>query len=169
MSRYCVCHARVYYSIDTLYKTIVGKAVIRFRVMNPGHLFQLNPSSGVPIYRQLMDQVRSMVATGRLPACELLPSVRQIAESLQVNPMTVSKAYSLLERDGVIERVRGQGMRVLPPTTKRGTVKERQQALEPLLEQLVSQAAQLGLTDDQLLAAIQTHLKDSRQKEARHD
>jgi len=60
-------------------------------------------------------------------------------------------------------------MRVLPPTTKRGTVKERQQALEPLLEQLVSQAAQLGLTDDQLLAAIQTHLKNSRQKEARHD
>lgn len=137
--------------------------------MNPSALFQINPSSGVPIYRQLMDQVRSMVLAGRLPAGELLPSVRQIAETLQVNPMTVSKAYSLLERDGVIERVRGQGMRVLAPASKRGSVKERQQSLQPLLEQLVSQAVQLGLTDDQFLAAIQYQLKHARQKDDRND
>lgn len=137
--------------------------------MNPSVLFQINPSSGVPIYRQLMDQVRSLVLAGRLPAGELLPSVRQIAETLQVNPMTVSKAYSLLERDGVIERVRGQGMRVLAPASKRGSVKERQQLLQPLLEQLVNQAAQLGLTDDQLLAAVQSQLKHARQKDDRND
>lgn len=137
--------------------------------MNPSVLFQINPSSGVPIYRQLMDQVRSLVLAGRLPAGELLPSVRQIAETLQVNPMTVSKAYSLLERDGVIERVRGQGMRVLSPAKQRGTVKERQQAIQPLLEQLVNQAAQLGLTEEQLLAAIQSQWNKSQRKDDRND
>ena len=128
--------------------------------MNPNLLFQINPSSGVPIYRQLMDQVRTLVNAGRLPAEEMLPSVRQIAEDLQVNPMTVSKAYSLLERDGVIERVRGQGMRVLAPAKARGGVKDRQQQLLPLLEQVASHAFQLGLTREQVVAALTPLLKD---------
>src|SRR5947209_18587417 len=72
--------------------------------------FQVNTSSGVPIYRQLMDQVRALVASGRLAEGDLLPSVRQVAQDLQVNQMTVSKAYSLLERERVVERVRGHGM-----------------------------------------------------------
>jgi GntR family transcriptional regulator len=128
--------------------------------VNPNLLFQINPSSGVPIYRQLMDQVRMLVATGRLAANEMLPSVRQIAEELQVNPMTVSKAYSLLELDGVIERVRGQGMRVLAQTKARSTVKDRQQQLQPLLQQVAAQAFQLGLTREQVVAALNPLLKD---------
>lgn len=129
--------------------------------MNSNLLFQINPSSGVPIYRQLMDQVRTLVKTGRLNAEEMLPSVRQIAEELEVNPMTVSKAYSLLERDGIIERVRGQGMRVLAPAKPRIGVKERQQSLLPLLEQVAAQAFQLGLTSEQVIAALTPLLKDS--------
>ncbi len=128
--------------------------------MNSNLLFQINPSSGVPIYRQLMDQVRTLIKTGRLNAEEMLPSVRQIAEELEVNPMTVSKAYSLLERDGIIERVRGQGMRVLAPAKPRSGVKERQQSLLPLLEQVVAQAFQLGLTSEQVIAALTPLLKD---------
>ncbi len=128
--------------------------------MNSNLLFQINPSSGVPIYRQLMDQVRTLVKTGRLNAEEMLPSVRQIAEELEVNPMTVSKAYSLLERDGIIERVRGQGMRVLAPAKPRSGVKERQQSLLPLLEQVAAQAFQLGLTSEQVIAALTPLLKD---------
>lgn len=129
--------------------------------MNSNLLFQINPSSGVPIYRQLMDQVRTLIKTGRLNAEEMLPSVRQIAEELEVNPMTVSKAYSLLERDGIIERVRGQGMRVLAPAKPRIGVKERQQSLLPLLEQVAAQAFQLGLTSEQVIAALTPLLKDS--------
>lgn len=129
--------------------------------MNSNLLFQINPSSGVPIYRQLMDQVRTLVKTDRLNAEEMLPSVRQIAEELEVNPMTVSKAYSLLERDGIIERVRGQGMRVLAPAKPRSGVKERQQSLLPLLEQVAAQAFQLGLTGEQVIAALTPLLKDS--------
>ena len=128
--------------------------------MAPVLLFQINPSSGVPIYRQLMDQVRTLIGTGRLTEGAMVPSVRQIAEGLQINPMTVSKAWSLLERDGVLERVRGQGMRVLAAAKPRATVKERQQALQPLLEQVVIQAAQLSLSREQVLAAMAAALKD---------
>lgn len=114
----------------------------------------VNPSSGVPIYRQLMDQVRTLIGAGRLADGDMVPSVRQIAEGLQINPMTVSKAWSLLER------VRGQGMRVLAAAKSRATVKERQQALLPLLEQVVVQAAQLGLSREQVLAAMNAALKE---------
>ena len=128
--------------------------------MDPVLLFQINPSSGVPIYRQLMDQVRTLIGAGRLTEGAMVPSVRQIAEGLQINPMTVSKAWSVLERDGVLERVRGQGMRVLAAAKPRATVKERQQALQPLLEQVVIQAAQLSLSREQVLAAMAAALKD---------
>ena len=128
--------------------------------MSPRLLFQIHPSSGVPIYRQLMDQVRTLIAAGRLSADEMLPSVRQIAEDLQINPMTVSKAYSLLERDGVLERVRGQGMRVAAVTDAQPSVKQRQQLLKPLLEQLAAEAYQLNLTREQVLAALNPLLKD---------
>jgi GntR family transcriptional regulator len=128
--------------------------------MSPRLLFQIHPSSGVPIYRQLMDQVRTLIAAGRLSADEMLPSVRQIAEDLQINPMTVSKAYSLLERDGVLERVRGQGMRVAVVTDAQPGVKQRQQTLKPLLKQLAAEAYQLNLTRDQVLAALNPLLKD---------
>lgn len=128
--------------------------------MDPVLLFQINPSSGVPIYRQLMDQVRTLISAGRLAEGDMVPSVRQIAEGLQINPMTVSKAWSLLERDGVLERVRGQGMRVLAAAKPRATVKERQQALQPLLEQVVIQAAQLGLSREQVLAAMTAALRE---------
>ena len=138
----------------------MGKAVSRFRVMNPGHLFQLNPSSGVPIYRQLMDQVKTLAAAGKFGSDDLLPSVRQIAEELQINPMTVSKAYSLLERDGVLERVRGQGMKLSSSVSNQPTVRQKQQSLKPLLEQVAAQARQLELTQEQVLSALSPLLKD---------
>ena len=119
--------------------------------------FQVNPSSGVPIYRQLMDQVRALVASGRLAEGDLLPSVRQVAQDLQVNQMTVSKAYSLLERDGVVELVRGQGMRVRETATNG---KVRREAILPLLQQVVATARQLSLRPEQVLAQLKPLLED---------
>ena len=101
-----------------------------------------------------------LIAAGRIPADEMLPSVRQIAEDLQINPMTVSKAYSLLQRDGVLERVRGQGMRVASTSNALPTVRKRQQTLKPLLKQVATEAYQLNLTQDQVLAALKPLLKD---------
>lgn len=123
--------------------------------------FEIHPTSGVPIYRQLMDQLRSLIASGRLPEGELVPSVRQMAEDLQVNLMTVSKAYARLEAEGVLERDRGVGMRVRPLQTS-GTRGERLQQLRPLADQLAILAWQLKLTDEQVLQLVQTALKDRK-------
>ncbi|MGD8454532.1 MAG: GntR family transcriptional regulator [Phycisphaerae bacterium] len=115
--------------------------------------FDVAPSSGVPIYRQLMDQVMAELASGRLQPDDLLPSVREVAEQLQVNPMTVSKAYSRLEAQGVVELVRGRGMRVRTPVAL-GSVRERQAQLRPLLEQTIARAYQLRLTKAQVQAIL---------------
>src|SRR5438094_6067156 len=72
--------------------------------------FEIHPSSGVPIYRQVMDQVKALASSGRLRPGDMLPSVRQMAVELQINMMTVSKAYARMEAEGVLERARGQGM-----------------------------------------------------------
>src|SRR4051812_49555664 len=110
------------------------------------------PTSGVPIYKQLVDQIRARVAGGHLAAGAFLPSVRQVAEHLQVNPMTVSKAYSLLEREGVVELVRGQGMRVRPPPGNGDAAAvggpngdARRAAIRPLLRQVADAARHLSL------------------------
>ena len=124
--------------------------------------FNVSPTSGVPIYRQLMDQVRARVAGGRLEPGDPLPSVRQVAEDLEINPMTVSRAYSLLQHDGVLLRVRGQGMRIANGESA-GTLKQRQDELRPLLRQVVAKAHQLSLTPQQVRAALEPLLKELKQ------
>src|ERR1051325_8912264 len=72
-------------------------------------LFRPNPSSGVPIYLQLMEQVKHAVDTGALRAGDQLPGIRTLAEELVINPNTVAKAYRELEHEGVIELRHGSG------------------------------------------------------------
>src|SRR5215212_9486357 len=115
--------------------------------MRPAISFIVSPTSGVAIYRQIVDQVRAHVAGGRLDAGAFLPSVRQVAEELEVNPMTVSKAYSLLEKDGIVELVRGQGMRV---NSAGSNGKIRREVLQPLLKQVAVAAKQLSLRPEQV-------------------
>lgn len=121
--------------------------------------FAIEPSSGVPIYRQLMDQIRALAASGRLAPGTLLPSIRQLAADLEVNMMTISKAYSRLEAEGLLERVRGTGMRVCgrPPS---GNVVGRQKELEPLVDAMVLRAMQLNLTQAQVLAVVRDVFKE---------
>lgn len=123
--------------------------------------FRIFPSSGVPIYRQLMEQLRSQMAGGTVRPGEMLPSVRTVAEQLEVNPMTVSKAYSLLEREGLVELVRGQGMRVREPAGG-GPLKQRLAAIAPLLEQVATEAFHLNLPADKVLAELAARLKEKR-------
>ena len=134
--------------------------------MQPASLeFAVQPTSGVPIYRQLMDQIRALVASGRLKPGDRLPSVRQMAADLQVNMMTVSKAYAKLESDAVLERERGLGMRVPVAesgdgsTASKRSAAERQQELRPFAEELATRAWQLKLTDDEVLAVVRSVLK----------
>lgn len=126
--------------------------------MRPEVSIRVSPSSGVPIYRQLVDQIRAQVAGERLAAGDFLPSVRQVAEQLAINPMTVSKAYSLLERDGVVELVRGQGMRVKETATNG---KIRREAILPLLKQVAITASQLSLKPEQVLTQLKGLLEEN--------
>lgn len=127
---------------------------------NASWSFEVHPQSGVPIFRQIVEQVRRLILSGKLPAGELLPSVRQLAADLEINMMTVSKAYSLLEAEGIVERVRGTGMRVVDQ--KPSTVTQRQAELRPTVEDLVSRARQLNLTDEQLLSLLRSVLKEQK-------
>jgi GntR family transcriptional regulator len=73
-------------------------------------LLEINHHSGVPIYRQVIEQIREQIMAGQLKQGQQLSSVRELAEQLRVNPMTISKAYSLLELEGLVERRRGMGL-----------------------------------------------------------
>ena len=122
-------------------------------------LFEIHPSSGVPIYRQLVDQVHALVAGGKLRPGDLLPSVRQVAHVAAVNPMTVSKAYSRLETDGVVERVRGQGMRVLEASAN-GTLRQRRQEFRELAAPALHRAVQLGLSEAEIRTVLDNLLAE---------
>ncbi len=123
--------------------------------------FEINPTSGVPIYRQIVDQVHALVASGLLQEGDLLPSVRQVALAASVNPMTVSKAYSRLETESVVRRVRGLGMQVLAPS-QNGTLDQRKQQFRETIEPALHRARQLGLNQKQIREVISSLLQDQQ-------
>jgi GntR family transcriptional regulator len=123
--------------------------------------FEIQPSSGVPIYRQIMDQVRALTAGGRLAPGDMLPSIRQLSVDLEVNMMTVSKAYARLEADGVLERVRGTGMRVRAPAEPMPVV-DRRRELAPFIDALLTRAQQLQLSEKQILVLVRAALKERK-------
>lgn len=117
-------------------------------------MFTLDPHSGIPIYRQLQEQVRRLVASGQLKVGTELPSVRDLAVTHAVNPMTVSKAYSLLEAEGLLQRNRGLPMTVASRRRSVETPERRKKQVEPQVQQLVLSARQLELTRKELAAMI---------------
>jgi len=126
---------------------------------NDPTIFEINPTSGVPIYRQIVDQVLAMVAGGTLRRGDLLPSVRQVAQGASVNPMTVSKAYSRLEAEGVVRRARGLGMEVLGPSSN-GSLEERMRQFRETIEPALHRGRQLGLTPEQISDVLSTLIQD---------
>jgi GntR family transcriptional regulator len=117
-------------------------------------LFILTPQSGIPIYRQIVEQVRRMVASGQLQPGAALPSVRELAVSHAVNPMTVSKAYSMLEAEGLLERNRGKPMTVASQSRNHSQLAKRLQQIDPLVDQVVLAARQLELSEAELAKAL---------------
>src|SRR5262249_55057846 len=117
--------------------------------------FTLDSKSGVPIYRQIMDQVRHGIASGRLRSGEQLPTVRALAVELAVNPNTVIKAYSLLEQQGVLTSEQGSGTFVAETLPPRLSAREREAKLLALCAEFLGQAAHYGFAADDVLRAIQ--------------
>jgi GntR family transcriptional regulator len=118
-------------------------------------LFTLYPESGIPIYRQLIDQIRRLIAAGQLQAGTELPSVRELALQHAVNPMTISKAYALLEAEGLLVRNRGKPMTVAASRRPQQPISQRLRQVEPQLVQLVSAAQQLDIPREDLIALIE--------------
>lgn len=125
--------------------------------------FSIAPSDPTPIYRQIVEQVRRQMAGGQLRPGMELPSVRALAQQHAINPMTVSKAYSLLESEGLLERRRGMGMVVAGQGAHRAVDPER--LLAPLLQALVRQAAELGLPPETLHRLIDQTLDNTSDRE----
>ena len=124
--------------------------------------FDVLPSSATPIYRQIVDQVARAVASGTLAAGDELPSVRAVAQQHVVNPMTVSKAYSLLELQGLVERRRGVGMIIRAAMA--AALPERLAQLRPALEHAASVSRQLGIAPEAAINAFQQILAPTDQE-----
>lgn len=120
--------------------------------------FQINPSSGVPVYRQIMDQVKYYVASGALRRGDQVPSIRELARKLAVNPTTIVKAYTELEHEGVIDMRQGKGAFVTD-SGKQMPRAEREAALRRLASQLAVEAGQMGASGDLVLRLVQDELK----------
>ena len=116
--------------------------------------FSLDPKSGVPIYRQIQDQVRYGISSGRLRPGEQLPTVRALAVDLAVNPNTVIKAYSELERQGVLTTEQGSGTFVASPPAVALALEDRQAKLRALCAEFLGQVAQYGFGPDDVLRAV---------------
>jgi GntR family transcriptional regulator len=117
----------------------------------------IDPTDGVPIYRQIANQVRYMVASGLLLADEELPPIRVLAQQLRVTPNTVVKAYDELERAGVIHKRRGAGCFVSATPSKLADT-EKQRILEQRIDALLLEAHQLDVDDATLLELLQERM-----------
>ena len=117
----------------------------------------ISTGSDTPIYRQITDQVRLAVATGRLAIADQLPSVRALAEELVVNPNTVARAYADLAREGLIESRAGRGVFVIRKR-KVFTREEGWRRLEPLIESLIGEAMAMDFGREELRVAIERRL-----------
>ena len=111
---------------------------------------QLDVKSGVPFYRQIIDQVKSAIATGRLEPGDRLPTVRQLAVDLSVNPNTVSRAYTELELTGLVETHMGSGTFVGNKKVEQDEV-ERRRILDEISQEFLSRASSHGFTLDDIL------------------
>src|SRR5437868_7959499 len=117
--------------------------------------FHLNPKSGVPIYRQIQDQILYGIASGLLEAGEQLPTVRALAVELSVNPNTVIKAYTELERRGIVTTEQGSGTFVAPQAPAPPSEQDRSAKLEGLCSEFLAQVARYGFSADAVIGAIQ--------------
>jgi GntR family transcriptional regulator len=117
--------------------------------------FILNPRSGVAIYRQIQDQIRYGIASGRLTPGEQLPTVRALAVELKVNPNTVIRAYTELERVGVLTTEQGTGTFIAPQPPVTLNEEERRAKLRALCAEYLSDAARYGFSSADVLEALQ--------------
>jgi GntR family transcriptional regulator len=118
--------------------------------------FRLDAHSGVPVYRQLIDQVMAGIASASLVAGDQLPTVRQVAVDLSINPNTVMRAYRELEIRGVLDTQQGTGTFITQKKVKKDDV-ERRRLLSQLVGEFVARAGSGGFTIEELIEQLQDY------------
>ena len=118
-------------------------------------IIHVNPASGIPIYIQLMEQVKHAIETGALRAGEQLPALRRLAEELVINPNTVVRAYRELEHEGVVEVRHGAGAFVRQPAAGQTLVSRKAQSI---MQSAVERLAAAGLAEDAIRRLLENEL-----------
>ena len=122
-------------------------------------VLRLNPASGIPLYRQLVEQVKHAIDTGAIRASEQLPSVRKMAEDLIINPNTVVRAYRDLQHEGIIELKHGLGAFIRESVvTRAGLMHKAQTTVQSALDRLAS----FDLTEDEMRRLVENELARRR-------
>src|SRR3954468_8822915 len=130
--------------------------------MNAPAIAAIDPRDPTPIYAQLERGLRAAVATGRLRPGDQLPTVRQLAVDLRINANTVARAYTELERAGVIETKRGVGSFVSATPAQAHPPRERDRRLRAFATRVLADAAAAGFTIDDVIAMLRAHRKEGQ-------
>lgn len=131
-------------------------------------MIRIDPRSPTPIYRQVMDQVRRLVVTGQLAPGAQVESVANLAAREKVNPMTISKAYSALVDQGVLERRRGVGLFVAPVPKEQADA-ERRRLLDDALGEVAALVVQLGVAPADAATQLSAHIARLRTRGDNHE
>ncbi|MBI4788037.1 MAG: GntR family transcriptional regulator [Chloroflexi bacterium] len=117
---------------------------------------RIDPDDTVPIYLQIVHAIKHQVATGRLKPSEQLPTVRELAADLRLNPNTVARAYDQLDGDGVISTQQGRGTYVRERPDAKHLMRVRQEQLKAMMDNVVGKALSLGYSAEEVRAAFDT-------------
>ena len=126
-------------------------------------LISIDHHSGVPVFRQIMDQIKFHVGSGLIGPGETLPSTRSLSRQLGLNPMTVSKAFSLLEAEGIVERQRGRPLTVKGQSSA-DLKASRIELLQPHLEELATRIRQLNVTPDEAVRVLRKIIAEQKEQ-----
>lgn len=126
-------------------------------------LIVVDPNNGVPVYRQIMEQIRFQVLSGVLRPGDELPSTRVLSQELGLNPMTVSKSYGILEEEGVLDHRPGLPL-VVSARHHDAEDRERLDQLEALLEPTIIAARQLGVNSTKAIGLFRSMLEEANRK-----
>jgi GntR family transcriptional regulator len=124
--------------------------------------FQIDQKSGIPIYVQVMDQIKHLIATGVLQPGHQLPTIRELAVDLTINLHTVAHAYAELEREGFLTIQRGRGTFITNGYHEQTLGQLREQKLQTLIDAMFAEALNLGYEPDELRGALEAQIEQWR-------
>jgi GntR family transcriptional regulator len=120
--------------------------------------------SGIPIYVQIMDQIKNLIANGELKPDDQLPTVRQLASDLRVNFNTIARSYRLLDEAGLISTQHGRGTYILAPPDEQVTQRVRREAMQGLTRRYLANAAHLGYTPDEVSQIFEQYIQSWKEQ-----